>query len=484
MLTTLPLIKPSDAKAWTSCKRRVWLDNKATLRIILSQDPFGDLIVDLGLEHEKNLLETISAQTTVQTASSKQDTQRLMAEKVPVIYQAELEDKTRRIIGKPDFLILHASGQYQAADAKFSLYVDKKDIKIQLGVYRELLGNSLPAIVFLGNGEQALIGDESNKITTQFLTQMRTLLNEVSEPAVRYSHSKCSSCPYNAHCKPSFEANDELSLLYKIQGRAADSLESMGIHTIAQLSNTNPDDIPDIPYLKGDTNKKRAVLQAKSWLTGEHYSLGPIVLPQGKWIHFDIEDNPLTANGEKHVYLWGFLIPSNSDDDAQAVSEYNWTDHIDDDEIGWLNFLKRIEVYRKRYPELILVHYSAREKSTIHTYAKRYGMENNQTVSYLLGSNSPLFDLQKPILEHLVLPLQGYGLKDICKHPSLVNFQWQDDDSGSQWSVVQFNRFLIATNSDQRARLKADILRYNRDDVTATHQLEHWLRTTSFAGSL
>ena len=151
-------------------------------------------------------------------------------------------------------------------------------------------------------------------------------------------------------------------MLYKIQGRAADSLENMGIHTITQLSKTKPDDIPDIPYLKGDANKKHAVLQATSWLTDKHFSLGPLALPQGQWVHFDIEDNPLTGTGEKHVYLWGFLIPSNSHDDTQAVFEYDWADHSDDDEIGWRNFLKRIEIYRKRYFKLILTYYCAYEK--------------------------------------------------------------------------------------------------------------------------
>ena len=107
-------------------------------------------------------------------------------------------DESRQIIGKPDFLILHDSGHYQAADAKLSLNEWKKEIQIQIGVYRELLGNSLPAIVFLGNGQQALIGDESKSIATQFLTQMRLLLDETNEPAVRYSHSSCRICPYNS----------------------------------------------------------------------------------------------------------------------------------------------------------------------------------------------------------------------------------------------------------------------------------------------
>ena len=82
----IPVIKPSDAKAWIGCKRRVWLDNKATLAIIPSDDHFEQLIINLGLEHEKIVLDTLSAKTTVHTASNEEDTQRLMAEKAPVIY--------------------------------------------------------------------------------------------------------------------------------------------------------------------------------------------------------------------------------------------------------------------------------------------------------------------------------------------------------------------------------------------------------------
>ncbi|MBS0485587.1 MAG: ribonuclease H-like domain-containing protein, partial [Proteobacteria bacterium] len=81
-----------------------------------------------------------------------------------------------------------------------------------------------------------------------------------------------------------------------------------------------------------------------------------------------------------------------------------------------------------------------------------------------------------PVLDCLVLPLQGYGLKDICKHPGLVNFQWENEESGSQWSVVQFNRFRAETNPIEKQKLKTAILSYNRDDVTATHRLEVWLR--------
>ena len=465
-------VKPSDAKSWSSCARRVWLDNKGSFDTAPIEDEFELLIIQLGLDHEEAVLQRLSKMLEVHTATSAEHTKRLVDEGVPVIYQAQLIDKENGLSGYPDFLIRNENGEYQAADAKLSLSEDKKEIQVQLGFYRRMLGSNLPAIVFLGDGNEATIGDEANDITDQFITEMRELLADDNEPKVQYSHSKCRACTYYTYCKPSFETNEELSLLYGIQGRAALGLEAIGIKTISKLAATVPSTIPDVPYLKGDIKKQRAVLQAKSYLTNEVIQLYPISLPEGVWVHFDIEDNPLTGTGKKHVYLWGFFTPEYHNDNF----EYVWTDHDDEDKQGWLKFLDKIEQYRQRYPALILAHYSSHERTTIRSYAERYGMEDNTTVTYLLGDSSPLFDMQKPVLDNLVLPLQGYGLKDICKHKDLVNFQWQDDDSGSQWSVVQFNRFLTEKNPETKVKLKSDILGYNRDDVIATRRLEEWLR--------
>ncbi|MBV1928169.1 MAG: TM0106 family RecB-like putative nuclease, partial [Gammaproteobacteria bacterium] len=366
----------------------------------------------------------------------------------------------------------HTSGEYQPADAKLSLSEDKKEIQVQLGFYRRMLNSNLPAIVFLGDGDTAEIGDEANPVTNQFVTEMRELLASDIEPLVRYSHSKCRACSYYAHCKPAFEAKEEISLLYGVQGRAVDGLEKHGIQTISDLAASTPENLPDVPYLKDYEKKQRAILQAQSYFSGEVHQLSTVNLPDGHWIHFDIEDNPLTDSGEKHVYLWGFLVPGFNNVDF----EYVWTDAAEQDRQGWIEFLAKIKEYRERYSDLVLAHYSQHERSTIRSYAKRYDMYSNGTVQYLLGDESPLLDMQKPVLESLVLPLQGYGLKDICKHKDLVNFQWEDDSSGSQWSVVQFNRFLAENNPEMKAQLKTEILGYNRDDVIATRRLEEWLR--------
>ena len=292
------------------------------------------------------------------------------------------------------------------------------------------------------------------------------MLQAQNEPSVDYAHSTCQACPYLTHCLSGFEAKDDLSLLYGVQGRAAAGLQAIGIGSIEALSHANPAEVPDVPYLKGN-KKDRAILQAKSVSADRVYQIAPMSLPTGTWIHFDIEDNPLTAAGDKHVYLWGFLEPGYGDGDFCPI----WTNSEDEDHAGWLRFLEAVSAYRAKYPDLVLAHYGHHERSTIKAYVSRYGMLKDPVVDYL-GDDSPLFDIRRPILESLVLPLRGYGLKDVCKHPQLVNYQWQDAESGSQWSVVQFHRFLDETNPSQRHLLKSAILSYNRDDVLATRMLE------------
>ncbi len=302
---TQAYIKPSDASSWALCARRVWLDNYpealGELEVEEAEDAFEALIIELGLAHEQAVLTLLMKEKSVHTATSPEDTQRLMAEGVDVIYQAQLLDKENLLVGYPDFLIRHVSGEYQPADAKLSLSEEKKEIQVQLGFYRRMLNASLPAIVFLGDGDTAEIGDETNPLTNQFVTEMRELLASDTEPLVRYSHSKCRACSYYTHCKPAFEAKEEISLLYGVQGRAADGLEKHGINTVSELATSSPESLPDVPYLKGYEKKQRAILQAQSYFSGEVHQIAPVSLPDGHWVHFDIEDNPLTGNGEKHV---------------------------------------------------------------------------------------------------------------------------------------------------------------------------------------
>jgi predicted RecB family nuclease len=472
-MTDKPYIKPSDARSWLHCKRRVWYDNFPPKDFEIGDpDPFDALIMKMGINHEWGIKRDLEKQFKIVEAVSNEHTLGLMKAGAEVIYQGELIDEEAGIIGKPDFLIKQPNGEYQAADAKLARTDDKKEIQIQLGVYRKLLGNMLPALVFLGDKSTVDIADEATAVTDKFLADMPTLLESKETPEARYGESKCKVCPYNGLCKPGFQAKEELTLLYGIDARNAPHLEAQGIPDITALSKVNPKNIDDVPYLKGFEKKQRAVLQAQAYFSDKDYQIAPVSLPDGTWVHFDIEVNPLTDSGEEHVYLWGFLKPPYKGNDF----EYVWTDHEDDDKQGWLQFLELMEKYKADYPDLVLCHFSPYEVVNIKRYAKRYEMENHPIVEWLLGDDTPLFDIKPAVTDSFVLPLAGYGLKNICKHEGLVNFQWSDGDSGSQWSVVQFVKYRSELIKTRRGQMKSDILTYNFDDVVATRKLEEWLR--------
>jgi len=466
-------IKPSDSRSWLHCRRRVWYDNFPPEGFEVGEpDPFDALIMKMGINHEWGIKRDLEKKFQVIEAVSNEHTLGLMKAGAEVIYQGELVDKVAGIIGKPDFLIKQPNGEYQAADAKLSRKEDKKEIQIQLGVYRKLLGNMLPAMVFIGDKSTVEIGMEADEETDKFLADMPLILASKNPPEARYGESKCKVCPYTGICKPEFKAREELTLLYGIDARSAPGLEAQGIQNITAMSKANPEYIDDVPWLKGFEKKQRAVLQAQAYFTNKYYQIAPVSLPEGTWVHFDIEVNPLTDSGEEHVYLWGFLKPPYKGGDF----EYVWTDHEDDDKQGWLEFLELMEKYKTNYPDLVLCHFSNYEVVNIKRYAKRYEMENHPIVGWLLGKNTPLFDIKNPVMESFVLPLAGYGLKQICKHEGLVNFQWSDGDSGSQWSVVQFAKYLAEPINGRREQIKNDILGYNFDDVMATRRLEEWLQ--------
>jgi predicted RecB family nuclease len=466
-------IKPSDVESLNQCARRVWYEHNLPPGMeAVERNPFDALVVSMGTAYEQTIRDRLATTAHMVTAQSAEHTRALMAEGTPVIYQGQLVNEQAQFIGYPDFLIRQPDGRYQAADAKLARRVDD-EIAVQLGFYRRLLGNGLPALAYLGTGEIAEIGDEANPDVNTYVTEIRMVLAETEPPLVRYSESKCKACSFYSVCKPAFTEKEELTLIYGIDKRSVMGLERHGITTITQLANADAAAIPDIPYLKGHEKKQRAVLQAKAWKTGEMFKLKDITLPGGTWVHFDIETNPLTPHCEDHVYLWGFLKPGYGKDDF----DYVWTDHHDDDRTGWEIFLAKVEEYRAKWPDVRLVHYSSYERTKIKEYAGRYGMENNSTIAWLLDEeNGPLFDLQKPVKDCLVLPVAGYGLKAICKHENLVDFQWEDDESGSQWSVVQYVGFLNETNPVRKEDMKQSILTYNRDDVIATRRLEEWLK--------
>jgi predicted RecB family nuclease len=463
-------INASATKAWTLCARRLWFDHNPPAGLVPTEDAFETLIHDRGYQHEAAIL---AHYPEAIEAVSAAHTRELMAARTAVIYQPQLVSDTLGVQGRPDFLILAEDGHYQVADAKLATKVDKA-IAAQLALYRHMANSIHPALAFLGNGDTHAVDDTADSTMEAFLHETRAILAQSTPPRVHFSLSKCQACPYDGVCRPGFHQSGELTLIYGVDARSVPGLIAQGITTIEQLAQADAKNMTDVPYLKGKAKKQRAILQARSYLSGELFRVAELAIPSGTQVHFDIEANPLSDELGTEVYLWGLLPPPY---DSQSF-DYTWSDGgMKNDRQTWLDFLALVEVYRSQYQDLVLVHYASYERTNIKLYAERYDMQAHPTVNWLLGDDSPLFDLQRAVRNALVLPLLGYGLKAICKDKRLVNFQWELEESGSQWSVVRYIDYLNVYDPAQRASIKDEILSYNRDDVRATHALEAWART-------
>ena len=432
----------------------------------IAPDPFEQLIMQSGIEHERAVLSTMG---DFQTATDETHTAELIAAHVPLIYQPKFKDDILGVVAQPDFLILEDDG-YRAVDAKLARSIkDKPDVRIQLAVYQRVLKSKLHTKALLGAGESDLISEKDLARASEFLADMRYLATS-ERPVAHYGATRCKACPYRGVCIPEFQAAEDLGQNYFVDVRAIPRLYDAGVSTLSTLQASDADALPDVPYFKGE-KKHKAVLHADALLNQKVIVLSKPAAIRGTPIHFDIETNPLAADALEEVYLWGFLPPPYGNDDF----EYVWHDGgADNDRQAWRSFLAIVESYRDRYSDAVFVHYARFERDVISRYASDFDDMEHPIVHWLL-SEGGLFDLRETVVNSLILPTNGYGLKEICKHKDLVNFQWELEESGSQWSVVRYHDFLHLSDGLERKAIQKEILSYNRDDVRATRALEVWI---------
>ena len=464
------LINASDSLSWALCLRRAWLDRNVPDGFEVAVDRFDELVMEMGLEHEQEVLRSLGPYETAMDAEHTTD---LMNSRVPVIYQGTIVDRSLGVVAKPDFLILEGE-EYRAKDAKLASTMDgKKAQTAQIGTYDIVLKSSHRAMALLPDGETYEIREKDLVTARHFIEDMQGIVNAKSRPDANYTATKCEACPYKALCVPEFKERGNLGLNYFIDNRALPTLRTKGINTLKDISKTTPDVIGDTPYLKKQEKQEMAILQARSLLENKVIRLGPTARAPGTPIHFDIETWPFGADRKGTIYLFGFLPPPYRKEDY----EYVWSDEFvgGGDREGWLKFVSKIEEYKQRYPDCTFVHYTDFELHQIRHYAERYEMLEHPTVASMLDGGDLFFDIKKATSDSLILPVTGYGLKHICKNEALVNFQWELEESGSQWSVVRYFDYLRADDALERERIREELLTYNRDDVLGTRAQEVWL---------
>ena len=183
-------------------------------------DPFMDLLVRLGHEHEARHLAAFPGILDLSIFQDRPDererrTLTAIAKGAPAIYQARfwqtvvLDGNPVELIGEPDFLIRSGAGGYRVRDSKLARAVLEKrhaGIPLQLQIYGylyELATGSPPACLEIHTGGGGIVpvpydGAAAVLETLRGHVRMRAAEPGIYEPV---GWTKCGGCGYETRCR-------------------------------------------------------------------------------------------------------------------------------------------------------------------------------------------------------------------------------------------------------------------------------------------
>ncbi len=457
------------------CERRVYLLAHAPTEKAPPSD-LDRMLFERGREHERKVCQSFSGlvgpiwRFGQPLEPAVTETFRHLHETRSPLYQPAFLSADRRRAGVPDFLyweddrpVLH--------DAKLAVDLGRHpEIRLQLTHYAALLRESTgltAAHLRITNGRDEVVevpplDDERYRDEVERAAE---LLAGGPEPDLLKPHSTCEDCPFYAHCWPRAVAERRIEVLSDVNTKIALLLHGRGVHTFDDLAAMTPDQIR-MPGIVGMAEK--IVAEARAHRDNDAVWLGIPDLPPHPLVWLDLEGDPDSEEADKAIYLWGLAVDDGvrEPEPEAIVAEF--------EPLGgrraWEQFVARALEILQRFPAARWVHYHAYERTWIKEYVQRFGAP----AGFAERMEAALFDMYyKVVKAALRLPLRSYSIKQVAPW---MGFQWSNPESGSAWSIVQYQRAREATAVDERQRILSEIIRYNQDDLRAMRAVWRWTK--------
>ena len=418
-----------------TCPHWLWFDRFGDRSRRTETSHFHGLLLERGLLHEERSLEGLEYEPVGGGTEDERfaRTLELMAAGVERIYRGLLKDGD--MVGEPDLLERRDGGR----SSKFGPYhYEPTDIKsaerltdamrLQLAFYGDLLGRVQgvrPATGYILNGSGIRIGlelDEVSELYDRVLGELCELLDGC-QPEPRLS-SGCRVSPWFSECVALAERTNDITLLYNIKTKTLKQLRELGIRTVADAADMDPERIHGLNReIKLDL-LRRAKLQAAALIDHEHTFRRMVSLPTaGTEIFFDIESDPLRSVD----YLFGFLVR-----DAQGDRyERQLAESPDGEEAMWREFLTWLEGLPADYA---VYHFGTFERVRLAALEGKYGGSVPLNTFF-----DRMVDLNEVVKDSVVLPLYFYGIKNIGQY---IGFDRSGSIAGGGESVAVYERWL------------------------------------------
>ncbi len=448
----------------------------------------------LGDKHERRELDRLRdefggevavigrpAYTLAGLAAAADATERAIAQRVPVVYQAAMFDG--RFVGFADFLVRDGD-QYRVTDTKLARS-PKTTALLQLAAYADALaqmGVPVASEAELRLGDGTVVRYRVCDLIPVYRSQrvrLQCLLDDHYSAGTRVRWEDegvraCFRCPL---CTEELRARDDLLLVAGMRVSQRERLVGAGVTTVDGLAgHTRP--VPDLaPSALGKltAQAKLQVLQRDSG-TPQYEIVDPQPLallpdPDPGDLFFDFESDPLwTSDGHEWglEYLFGVL-------EAGGSFRPLWAHNRVDERQALIDFLAMVAKRRKRRPNMHIYHYAPYEKAALLRLAGRYGVGEDE-VDELLRSGT-LVDLYPLVRKSIRVGGESFSLKAL--EPLYMGTQLRAGDvttaTDSITSYARYCELQAEGRLDEAATVLKEIEDYNLNDCRSTQELRNWL---------
>ena len=429
-----------------------------------------------------------------------------------VVYQAAFFDG--RFHGRADFLVRDGSGpgpRYSVWDTKLARR-EKVRAVLQLAAYADqLLAAGIDptetAHLVLGTGER------TDHLLEEVLPVYRARRDRMLDVVARHvdagepvawddpGHGACrrlGACP---DCAAAAEAHQDVLLVAGVHAPQRARFAEAGITTMAGLAGAtaapagmNPDRFaglrrqaalqlgtdPGHGSVKVETDDGPGELR---WALTDPTAVERLPEPSDGDVFFDFEGDPLwtppddvtapAASGIDYLFGW---VTRDLDAEGRPAFHKLWADSFADEADALRRFVDEMAERRRRWPDMHVYHYAAYERTHLLSIAARHGVYEEE-VDDLLRSGV-LVDLYATVRSGLRISHRSRSIKKL--EPLYMGDEAaRSGVTDAATSVVEYAEYcdlLAASDTAEAARLRSEILDYNRYDCLSTLRLLDWLR--------
>lgn len=286
---------------------------------------------------------------------------------------------------------------------------------------------------------------------------------------------ECKSCPWWPVCEAQLTQIRDVSLV--VRGDDATELRTVGVATVDKLAALDPAEEPPVP-LTG-VPFADAVGLARAWLADLTVvrRVQDVSVPRA-----DVEvDIDMESFGDSGAYLWGCLLtgadigiepgyrafatwePLPTDDEARSFAEF-WS---------WLSGV-RARAGAAGLTFRAYCYNALAENRWLFASADRFagveGVPSREQVREFVDSPEWV-DLFRSVSEQFLCS-RGKGLKVVAP---VAGFSWRDPEAGGEASMRWYRDAVGMDGGNPDHGQRRRLLRYNEDDVLATHALREWM---------